>query len=212
MTWLVREVSVSAYFKGLESYNANCIIGTPGSGKGTQAALLKEELNVPHISTGALLRDAAERGTQLGLQAKALSDKGELVPDDVISGMLEERLNEADVANGFILDGYPRNLAQAKSLDTLLARLGQPVEEAVLIDIDAEQIVKRIAKRAQEEGRADDNEETVRNRLRVYAEQTAPVANYYEEKGLLTRVLGDGTIPEIFQRVLSVLNLGNAPA
>ncbi|MGB5291183.1 MAG: adenylate kinase [Lysobacterales bacterium] len=188
------------------------LLGPPGSGKGTQAALLKEELNVPHISTGALLRDAAERGTQLGLQAKALSDKGELVPDDVISGMLEERLNEADVANGFILDGYPRNLAQAKSLDILLARLGQPVEEAVLIDIDAEQIVKRIAKRAQEEGRADDNEETVRNRLRVYAEQTAPVANYYEEKGLLTRVLGDGTIPEIFQRVLSVLNLGNAPA
>jgi len=188
------------------------LLGPPGSGKGTQAALLKEELNVPHISTGALLRDAAERGTQLGLQAKALSDKGELVPDDVISGMLEERLNEADVANGFILDGYPRNLAQAKSLDILLARLGQPVEEAVLIDIEAEQIVKRIAKRAQEEGRADDNEETVRNRLRVYAEQTAPVANYYEEKGLLTRVLGDGTIPEIFQRVLSVLNLGNAPA
>jgi len=188
------------------------LLGPPGSGKGTQAALLKEELNVPHISTGALLRDAAERGTQLGLQAKALSDKGELVPDDVISGMLEERLNEADVANGFILDGYPRNLAQAKSLDILLARLGQPVEEAVLIDIDAEHIVKRIAKRAQEEGRADDNEETVRNRLRVYAEQTAPVANYYEEKGLLTRVLGDGTIPEIFQRVLSVLNLGNAPA
>ena len=188
------------------------LLGPPGSGKGTQAALLKDELKVPHISTGALLRDAAERGTQLGLQAKALSDKGELVPDDVISGMLEERLSEADVANGFILDGYPRNLAQAKSLDILLARLKQPVEEAVLIDIDAEQIVKRIAKRAQQEGRADDTEATVRNRLRVYAEQTAPVANYYEDKGLLTRVLGDGTIPEIFQRVLSVLNLGKAPA
>lgn len=188
------------------------LLGPPGSGKGTQATLLKEELKVPHISTGALLRDAAERGTELGLQAKALSDKGELVPDDVIAGMLEERLSEADVANGFILDGYPRNLAQAKSLDILLARLEQPVEEAVLIDIDAEQIVKRIAKRAQEEGRADDNEETVRNRLRVYAEQTAPVANYYQERGLLTRVLGDGTIPEIFQRVLSVLNLGNTPA
>ena len=188
------------------------LLGPPGSGKGTQATLLKEELKVPHISTGALLRDAAERGTELGLQAKALSDKGELVPDDVIAGMLEERLSEADVANGFILDGYPRNLAQAKSLDILLARLEQPVEEAVLIDIDAEQIVKRIAKRAQDQGRADDHEETVRNRLRVYAEQTAPVANYYQEKGLLTRVLGDGTIPEIFQRVLSVLNLGNTPA
>jgi len=187
------------------------LLGPPGSGKGTQAALLKEQLKIPHISTGALLRDAAERGTDLGLQAKAISDKGELVPDDVISGMLEERLGEADVANGFILDGYPRNLAQAKSLDILLARLEQPVDESVLIDIDAEQIVKRIAKRAQEEGRADDNEETVRNRLRVYSEQTAPVADFYAEQGLLTRVLGDGTVPEIFQRILSVLNLGKAP-
>ena len=188
------------------------LLGPPGSGKGTQAALLKEQLQIPHISTGALLRDAAERGTELGLQAKMLSDKGELVPDDVMSGLLEERLSEADVANGFILDGYPRNLAQAKSLDILLARIKQPAEEAVLIDIDAEQIVKRIARRAQEEGRADDNEETVRNRLRVYAEKTAPVADFYAQQGLLTRVLGDGTVSEIFQRILSVLNLGNVPA
>ena len=188
------------------------LLGPPGSGKGTQAALLKEQLQIPHISTGALLRNAAKLGTELGLQAKALSDKGELVPDDVMSGLLEERLSEADVANGFILDGYPRNLAQAKSLDILLARIEQPAEEAVLIDIDAEQIVKRIARRAQEEGRTDDNEETVRNRLRVYAEQTEPVADFYEEQGLLTRVLGDGTVQEIFQRILSILNLGNVPA
>ena len=188
------------------------LLGPPGSGKGTQAALLKEQLLIPHISTGALLRNAAKLGTELGLQAKALSDKGELVPDDVMSGLLEERLSEADVAKGFILDGYPRNLAQAKSLDILLARIEQPAEEAVLIDIDAEQIVKRIARRAQEEGRTDDNEETVRNRLRVYAEQTEPVADFYEEQGLLTRVLGDGTVPEIFQRILSILNLGNVPA
>ena len=188
------------------------LLGPPGSGKGTQAALLKEQLQIPHISTGALLRNAAKLGTELGLQAKALSDKGELVPDDVMSGLLEERLSEADVANGFILDGYPRNLAQAKSLDILLARIEQPAEEAVLIDIDAEQIVKRIARRAQKEGRTDDNEETVRNRLRVYAEQTEPVADFYEEQGLLTRVLGDGTVQEIFQRILSILNLGNVPA
>ena len=188
------------------------LLGPPGSGKGTQAALLKEQLLIPHISTGALLRNAAKLGTELGLQAKALSDKGELVPDDVMSGLLEERLSEADVAKGFILDGYPRNLAQAKSLDILLARIEQPAEEAVLIDIDAEQIVKRIARRAQEEGRTDDNEETVRNRLRVYAEQTEPVADFYEEQGLLTRVLGDGTVQEIFQRILSILNLGNVPA
>ncbi len=188
------------------------LLGPPGSGKGTQATLLKEQLGVPHISTGELLRSAAERGTELGLQAKALSDKGELVPDDVISGMLEERLSNEDVSGGFILDGYPRNLAQASSLDILLARLNQPVEEAVLIDIDAEQIIKRIAKRAQEEGRSDDTEETVRNRIQVYEEQTAPVADYYAERGLLTRVLGDGNVSEIFQRILSILNLGPIPA
>jgi adenylate kinase len=188
------------------------LLGPPGSGKGTQAALLVKQLGIPHISTGALLRDAAKRGTELGLRAKARTDKGELVSDDVISGMVEERLQLEDVAKGFILDGYPRNLAQANSLDILLERLDQPVEEAILIDIDAEQIIERIAKRAQEEGRADDTEETVRNRLRVYAEQTAPVADYYAERGLLTRVLGDGGVDEIFQRLRSILSLGTLPA
>ena len=188
------------------------LLGPPGSGKGTQATLLVKQLGVPHISTGALLRDAAERGTDLGLQAKALSDKGNLVPDDVMAGMLEERLGHKDVSSGFILDGYPRNLAQAESLTTLLERLDQPVEEAILIDIEAHHILKRIAKRAQEEGRADDTEETVRNRLRVYAKQTAPVADYYAERGLLTRVLGDGGIDEIFQRIRSILTLGEVSA
>jgi adenylate kinase len=187
------------------------LLGPPGSGKGTQAALLVKQLGIPHISTGALLRDAAKRGTELGLRAKARTDKGELVSDDVMSGMLEERLQLEDVAKGFILDGYPRNLAQASALDILLKRLNQPVEEAILIDINAEQILKRIAKRAQEEGRADDTEETVRNRLRVYAEQTAPVADYYAERGLLTRVLGDGGVDEIFQRLRSILSLGTKP-
>jgi adenylate kinase len=188
------------------------LLGPPGSGKGTQAALLVERLGVPHISTGALLRNAAKRGTELGLKAKALTDKGELVPDDIISDMIEERLSRADVANGFILDGYPRNLAQAKSLDALLERMGQPVDEAILIDLDAERIIRRIAKRAKEEGRADDTEETVRNRLQVYAQQTAPVADYYAERGLLTKVLGEGGVDEIFQRLVSILNLGAVSA
>jgi len=184
------------------------LLGPPGSGKGTQAALLVERLKIPHISTGALLRNAAKRGTELGLRAKALTDKGELVPDSVISDMIEERLSREDVAKGFILDGYPRNIAQAKSLEILLERLNKPVDEAILIDIDAELIIKRIAKRAQEEGRDDDTEETVRNRLRVYTEQTAPVADFYAERGLLTKVLGEGNKDEIFQRILSILNLG----
>lgn len=182
------------------------ILGAPGSGKGTQAKLLVEALEVPHISTGALLRNAAKRGTELGLQAKSITDRGELVPDDIMSDMIEERLGRDDVASGFILDGYPRNVSQAKSLDLMLERLGKPVEEAILIDVDPEQIIKRIARRAEQEHRSDDAATTVRNRMRVYAEQTAPVADYYAKQGLLTRVLGDGAIDEIFQRILSVLN------
>jgi adenylate kinase len=187
------------------------ILGAPGSGKGTQAKLLVEHLGVPHISTGVLLRNAAKRGTELGLKAKSIIDQGELVPDDIMSDMIEERLGRDDVANGFILDGYPRNLAQAASLDAMLERLGRPAQEVIHIDVDPEQIIKRIAKRAKEEGRSDDTEKTVRNRMRVYAEQTAPVADYYAERSLLTRVLGDGRKEEILQRILSVLNVHARP-
>ena len=185
------------------------LLGPPGSGKGTQATMLVERLKLPHISTGALLRNAAKRGTALGLQAKAITDKGELVPDDIMSDMIEERLSRDDVANGFILDGYPRNVSQAESLDAMLERLNTPADEAIHIDIDPEQIIKRIARRAKEEGRSDDTEETVRNRMRVYDEQTAPVADYYAERGILTRVLGNGDKEEILQRILSVLNLNS---
>jgi adenylate kinase len=188
------------------------LLGAPGSGKGTQATLLVEQLNVPHISTGALLRNAAKRGTALGLQAKSIIDKGELVPDSIMSDMIEERLSRDDVADGFILDGYPRNVAQAKSLDTMLERLNKPADDAIHIDVDPEQIIKRIAKRAQEEGRSDDAVETVRNRMRVYAEQTAPVADYYAERGLLTRVLGDGNKEEVLQRILSALKVSATTA
>ncbi len=188
------------------------LLGPPGSGKGTQAALVVERLGVPHISTGALLRNAAKRGTELGLQAKSIIDKGELVPDNIMSDMIEERLGRDDVAGGFVLDGYPRNLAQAKSLDIMLERLNKPADEAIHIDIDTEQIIKRIAKRAKEEGRSDDTKETVRNRMRVYAEQTAPVADYYAERGLLTRVLGDGSKEEVLQRILSILDLNTSSA
>ncbi len=169
--------------------------------------MLVEHLGVPHISTGALLRDAAKKGTKLGIKAKAIIDRGDLVPDEIMLGIVEERLGQDDVANGFILDGYPRNVAQAKSLDEMLERLGQPVEEAIHIDVDEDVIIQRIATRAKLEGRSDDTEETVRNRLKVYAEQTAPVADYYEEAGLLTRVWGHGGIDEILQRILSVLDI-----
>lgn len=188
------------------------LLGAPGSGKGTQAALMVERLGIPHISTGMLLRNAAKRGTGLGLKAKAVIDRGELVPDDIMSDMIEERLGQDDVAAGFILDGYPRNLAQAQALDRTLEQLGQSVDEAIQIDVDPEQIILRIARRAKEEGRADDCEDVVRNRMRVYQEKTAPVINYYASKGLLTHVLGDGEIEEVLQRILSVLRVNHASA
>jgi adenylate kinase len=183
------------------------LMGAPGSGKGTQAALIVKELGLPHISTGDLLRAAVAAGTELGKQAKTVMDRGELVSDDIVLGLLEERLAEDDAAGGFILDGFPRNIAQAEALDALLERLGQPVDEALQIDIDEDQVVTRIAKRAALEGRSDDTEETVRNRLDVYAEQTAPVVDYYAQRGVLSRVLGDGSIEEVFERIRAVLQL-----
>ena len=183
------------------------LLGAPGSGKGTQAALLQEQLDLPHVSTGVLLRTAIKNQTGLGLKAKAIMDRGELVPDDVMLKLIEERLGQPDAASGFILDGYPRNLSQAESLDALLERLGQPVDEAIQIDVNPEQVVARIAKRASEEGRSDDSEEVVRNRLRVYEQQTAPVVGYYAERGLLSRVLGEGAIDEVLQRIKGVLQM-----
>jgi adenylate kinase len=183
------------------------LLGAPGSGKGTQAALLVKELKVPHISSGELLRSAVKAGTELGLKAKAVVGRGELVSDDIMLGLIEERLSQIDPGGGFILDGYPRNIVQAGALDKLLERLDQPVDEALQIDVDVEMVVNRIARRAAEEGRSDDTEAVLRNRMKVYAAQTAPVADYYAEKGLLSRVLGDGTVEEVFQRIRGVLQM-----
>ncbi len=183
------------------------LLGAPGSGKGTQAALLVEELKLPHISTGELLRSAVKAGSELGIKAKAVMDRGELVSDDIVLGLIEERLSQADAKAGFILDGYPRNLAQAHALDQLLGRINQPVDEALQIDVDVDMVISRIAKRAAEEGRSDDTEEVVRNRMKVYSDQTAPVVDYYARQGVLSRVLGEGTIEEVFQRIKGVLQM-----
>lgn len=179
------------------------LLGAPGSGKGTQATRLKDALDVPHISTGDLLRAAVKAGTPLGLQAKAVMDRGDLVSDDIVLGMLEERLNQGDTGKGFILDGYPRNLAQANALDALLTRLGQPVDAAVQLDVGTELLVQRLAGRASAEGRADDSPEAVRHRLRVYTDQTAPVIDFYRSAGKLVCVYGVGSVDEVLQRVLA---------
>ncbi|TWI10386.1 adenylate kinase [Aerolutibacter ruishenii] len=181
------------------------LLGAPGSGKGTQAARLKEHLQVPHISTGDLLRAEVAAGSKLGLEAKEVMARGELVSDAILLGMLEDRVSRADTANGFILDGYPRNLTQADALDALLKRIGQPMDYAVQLDVPTELLVERIAGRAAAEGRADDNPESVRKRLEVYNTQTAPVIEFYRQHGQLTVVDGVGALDEVFNRVVSAL-------
>ena len=183
------------------------LLGAPGSGKGTQAVLLVKKLGLPHISTGDLLRSAAEAGTELGRKARIVIDRGELVSDDIMLGLITERLSRDDARNGFILDGYPRNITQAKALDRMLERQGQFMVEVLHIDVDDELVAQRIASRAKEQGRSDDVEEVVRNRLRIYAELTAPVVDYYAGKGVLSRILGQGTAEEVSQRIMSVLHM-----
>jgi len=182
------------------------LLGAPGSGKGTQAAMLKAELKVPHISTGDLLRAAVKAGTPLGLKAKAVMEAGKLVSDDIVLGMLEERITQPDAKGGFILDGYPRNVAQCEALESLLARIDQPLDIAVKLKVPSELIVDRIAGRAAAEGRKDDTPETVRERLRVYAEQTAPVAEHFGAIGKLRIVDGVGDVDAVFKRILAALN------
>ena len=181
------------------------LLGAPGSGKGTQAARLKEHLQVPHISTGDLLRGEVAAGSTLGLAAKEVMARGELVSDAILLGMLEDRFSRPDTRGGFILDGYPRNLAQADALDTLLTRMGQPFDFAVQLDVPTELLVERIAGRAAAEGRADDNPDSVRKRLHVYESQTAPVIEFYRQHGQLTVVDGVGSLDEVFTRILEAV-------
>ena len=182
------------------------LLGPPGSGKGTQAARLKEYLQVPHISTGDLLRAEVAAGSELGLQAKEVMARGDLVSDEILLGMLESRFSRADTANGFILDGYPRNQAQADALGMLLQKMGKPMDYAVQLEVPTELLVERIAGRAAAEGRADDTPESVRTRLKVYDSQTAPVIDYYRQHGQLTVVNGVGSLDEVFIRMIEALS------
>lgn len=181
------------------------LLGAPGSGKGTQAARLKDHLQVPHISTGDLLRAEVAAGTPLGLEAKAIMARGDLVSDAILLGMLEDRFSRDDTRAGFILDGYPRNLVQAAALDALLVKLGTPFDAAVQLEVDNEQIIERLAGRAQAEGRADDSPESVRHRLNVYDQQTAPVIAFYRDHDQLTVVDGVGSLDEVFQRIVQAI-------
>ena len=188
------------------------LLGAPGSGKGTQAARLKNDLGVPHISTGDMLRAAVAAGTPTGLKAKAVMDAGKLVSDDILLAMLEERLAQADAKSGFILDGYPRNLAQADALDHLLARIGQPLDAVVKLEVPNEVIIGRCEIRYAAEHRKDDDPAVVRDRLKVYAEQTAPVADFYAKRGKLQVVDGVGGLDEVTARVKLALKAETAAA
>jgi adenylate kinase len=208
------------------------LLGPPGAGKGTQAKLLIERLQVPQISTGDMLRAAVKDGTPLGQQAKAYMDRGALVPDEVIIGLVRERLQAPDCAPGYILDGFPRTVAQAEALEQTLADLRLNLDHVLCLDVPSEDLVARIAGRrtcrqcgamshvrfspTKRDGvcdlcggetyqRDDDREETVRRRLAVYAEQTAPLVRFYEARGLLRRVPGTGEIGEIFARMVPSL-------
>jgi adenylate kinase len=176
-------------------------LGPPGSGKGTQAKLLAERLGVPAISTGEILREAVREGTALGLKARAIMESGDLVPDDLMIALIQGRLAAPDASRGFILDGFPRTVQQAQSLEKLLAGNGINLSTVVNLSVPEAVLVDRTHGRAMEEGRADDRPETVRERLRVYREKTEPLAGFYRGRGMLADVDGTGEITDISDRI-----------
>jgi adenylate kinase len=203
------------------------LLGAPGSGKGTQAQRLQAKYGVPQVSSGDLLRDSVARGTELGRKAKAVMDAGQLVSDDIVLGLIRDRLRRPDAARGFILDGFPRNIDQANSLNALLKELGQPVDAVLLLDVRRETLMQRLAGRrtcptcgtvynihsmpagtntcsrdgAQLYQRPDDKEEVVAKRLEVYQNQTQPLIEHYSKLGLLRVVAGEGALEEVFERM-----------
>ena len=178
------------------------ILGAPGAGKGTQAIRLKEKMGIPHISTGDMLREAAQAKTSLGLEADKYMNAGKLLPDELVVGLIEERLEQADCEKGFILDGFPRTTSQAESLGQMLEKHAKKIEAAINLEVPEEELVKRLLARK----RKDDQEDTIRERLRVYYDQTAPVIDFYKNLSLFKRVEGVGTMDEIFARLVAVVS------
>ena len=184
-------------------------LGPPGAGKGTQAARIELAYEIPQLSTGDMLRAAVAAGTETGRQAKDIMARGDLVPDDLVVGIISERIQAADCANGFILDGFPRNVSQARALDGVLVEKGVNLDAVIELAVDPEILIARILKRAQESAdgpRDDDTEEALQHRLRVYEEQTAPVADFYAEKGILRTLDGMQEIDEVTQQIRSALD------
>lgn len=181
------------------------IMGPPGAGKGTQAVVVAKELGIPHISTGEIFRANMAAGTSLGIAAGLFMDRGEYVPDRITNAMVANRLGEPDAAEGFLLDGYPRTLDQVGKLDDMLSAASTSLDHALELTADTEEVVERLLKRAQEQGRADDTEAVIRRRLEVYAEQTEPLTRVYSERGILIQVDGMGTVEAVRDRILATL-------
>lgn len=181
------------------------LMGAPGAGKGTQAKLLEKELLLPQVATGDLFRSNLKNQTELGQLAKGYMDRGELVPDEVTVAMVRDRLSQPDCERGAILDGFPRNPSQADALNELLAEFNGEIKVVPFIYVDQEVLIERLLKRAEIEGRADDNEETIRKRMEVYQKQTAPLLAYYEEKGLLVKVDGDRPIDVVNKVLIDII-------
>jgi adenylate kinase len=181
------------------------LMGPPGAGKGTQATVISKALDIPHISTGEIFRKNVGEGTELGVTAKQYMDKGEYVPDSVVNAMVASRLNDDDAVNGFLLDGYPRTAPQVAELNGILADQGTQLDCAVEITADTEEVVQRLLKRAEIEGRADDTEDVIRRRMEVYAAETEPLTRMYADLGVLRQVDGMGTVEEVSERILAAL-------
>ena len=181
------------------------LMGAPGAGKGTQAKLLEQQLSLPQVATGDLFRANLKNETELGQLAKTYMDRGDLVPDEVTIAMVKDRLQQDDCANGAILDGFPRSPAQADALNELLVEFGGAINVVPFIYVEEEILISRLLKRAEIEGRADDNEETIRNRMNVYRDSTAPLLDYYNDKGLVVKVDGDRPVDEVYNDLVSII-------
>ncbi|EKR63528.1 adenylate kinase [Leptospira weilii str. 2006001853] len=172
-------------------------MGPPGAGKGTQAKILCTKLSIPQISTGDILREAVKNQTAMGIEAKRYMDAGDLVPDSVVIGIIKDRIREADCKNGFLLDGFPRTVEQADALDVLLKNEGKSIDRAINLEVPDEELLKRLLGRAEIEGRTDDNEATIKNRLENYNKKTLPLLDFYAAQKKLSQVNGVGTLEEV---------------
>jgi len=182
------------------------LMGPPGAGKGTQAQVVAERYSIPAISTGDIFRKNASEGTELGIQAQRFMDAGEYVPDELTNLMVRNRIDEPDAERGFLLDGYPRTLAQVEELDGMIKHTGHVLDAVVVLTVDKEELVQRLLQRAETEGRADDTEDVVRRRQEVYHDQTAPLIDVYRDRGLMIEVDGMGEVDEVSQRIFDALD------